>query len=203
MTTPLAPQPPLLIDRPRHDPRGASLHGRGLLRAAALALLGSALLTASAKVQVPLPPVPMTMQSLVVVLIGMAYGSRLGAATVLVYLAQGLVGLPVFAGPAAGPAYMAGPTGGYLLGFLPAAAGAGWLAERGWDRGLARVAAVMVLGHALILAPGVAWLAALVGGERAVAAGLVPFVAGTLVKSALGAAFVAAARPLLGRRAPS
>ena len=195
MTTPPA-LPGLLIDQLRH----ASWRARDLPRAAALVALGSLLLTASAKVQVPLPPVPVTMQSLVVLLLGMAYGSRLGVATVLAYLAQGLAGLPVFAGPAAGAAYMAGPTGGYLLGFLLAAACAGWLAERGWDRGPARVATVMVLGHALILASGVAWLAVLVGGERAVAAGLAPFIAGTLVKSALGTALVAAARPLLGRR---
>ena len=193
MTTSPALRPRLLTDHPRRT--------RSAVQAAALIVLGSLLITASAKVQVPLPPVPVTMQSLVVLLVGMAYGARLGAATVLAYLAQGLAGLPVFAGPMAGPAYMAGPTGGYLLGFLPAAACAGWLAERGWGRGPARAAAVMCLGHALILAPGVAWLATLLGGAKAVAAGLTPFLAGTLVKSALGTALVTVARPLLGRRA--
>ena len=88
---------------------------RDLARTAALVVLGSLLITASAKVQVPLWPVPVTMQSLVVLLVGMAYGTRLGAATVLAYLAQGLAGLPVFAGAGAGLAYVAGPTGGYLL----------------------------------------------------------------------------------------
>lgn len=81
----------------------------GLLTAATAAVLGSLLLAASAKVQVPFWPVPMTMQSMVVILLGMAYGSRLATATVLLYLLEGLAGLPVFAGPGAGPAYMAGP----------------------------------------------------------------------------------------------
>ena len=172
---------------------------RDLARTAALVVLGSLLITASDKVQVPLWPVPVTMQSLVVLLVGMAYGTRLGAATVLAYLAQGLAGLPVFAGAGAGLAYVAGPTGGYLLGFLLAAACAGWLAERGWDRGPARIAAVLCLGHALLFAPGVAWLAVLFGGSKAVAVGLTPFLAGSAVKVALGTALVAAAGPLLRR----
>ena len=174
---------------------------RGLARTAALVILGSLLITASAKVQAPLWPVPVTMQSLVVLLVGVAYGSRLGAATVLAYLAQGLAGLPVFAGAGAGPAYMAGPTGGFLLGFLLAATCAGCLAERGWNRSPARVAAVLCLGHALLFAPGVAWLAVLFGGSKAVAIGLTPFLAGSVVKVALGTALVAAAGPLL-RRGP-
>lgn len=172
---------------------------RGLARGAALIALGSLLITASAKVQAPLWPVPVTMQSLVVLLVGAAYGSRLGAAAVLAYLAQGMAGLPVFAGAGAGPAYMAGPTGGYLLGFLLAAACAGWLAERGWTRGLAGAAAIMCLGHVLLLAPGVAWLAVLFGGSKAVAVGLTPFLAGSAVKAALGTALVAACWPLFGQ----
>lgn len=161
---------------------------------AAKVLGGTAALALSAKVQVPLPPVPMTMQTLVVLLLGVAYGPRLGALTVAAYLLEGLAGLPVFAGAAAGPAYMAGPTGGYLLGFVPAAWAAGALAERGWARTLPRGFAAMLAGHALVFAPGVAWLAGFVGLERAVAAGLVPFLVGTVVKSALGAAVMAAGR---------
>ena len=175
---------------------------RGLARTAALVALGSLLITASAKVQMPLLPVPATMQSLVVLLVGAAYGSRLGAAAVLAYLAQGMAGLPVFAGTGAGPAYMAGPTGGYLLGFLLAATCTGWLAERGWTRSLAGVAAIMCFGHVLMLASGVAWLAVLFGGSKAVAVGLTPFLAGTLAKAALGTALVAAVRPLVKRAAP-
>ncbi len=105
-----------------------------LARNAALALAGALALALSAKVQVPFYPVPMTLQTLVVLTLSAAYGARLGAATVALYLAEGLLGLPVFASALAGPAYMAGPTGGYLAGFLAAAALIGFLAGRGWDR---------------------------------------------------------------------
>lgn len=175
------------------------------LRWVVLSLLGSLLLTASAKAQVPMWPVPMTMQSFVVLVIGMAYGPRLGAATVALYLAEGAVGLPVFAGTperGIGLAYMAGPTGGYLLGFLVAAAGMGWLAERGWDRTLPRAVAAMTIGTALLFAPGVAWLAVLVGWDKAIAAGLTPFLVGSLVKLALAAAVLPLAwRAVEGRGA--
>ena len=107
-----------------------------IARFAALAIGGALALAISAKTQVPFYPVPMTLQTLVVLAIGAAFGARLAAATVLLYLGEGLAGLQVFAGLAAGPAYMAGPTGGYLVGFLFAAALVGWLAERGWDRSL-------------------------------------------------------------------
>ncbi len=169
-------------------------------RSAALVLAGSLLLWASAKIQVPFWPVPATMQSLVVLLLGCAYGARLGAAAVLAYLAEGLVGLPVFAGAAAGPAYMAGPTGGYLAGFLLAAAATGWLAGRGWARGPARVALMLSVGHLLLFIPGVLWLAVLLGWTKAIAVGVTPFIAATLVKTGLGVALVAALPKLFGRR---
>ncbi len=172
----------------------------GLLTAAAAAVLGSLLLAASAKVQVPFWPVPMTMQSMVVILLGMAYGSRLATATVLLYLAEGLAGLPVFAGAGAGPAYMTGPTAGYLLGFVLAAGVTGWLAERGWDRSPVKAVAALAIGHALLFVPGVAWMAVLFGGEKAVALGLTPFLAATVLKTALGAAIMQAAWKVVARR---
>ncbi|MCW2242940.1 biotin transporter BioY [Azospirillum canadense] len=172
----------------------------GLVTAAAAAVLGSALLAVSAKVQVPFWPVPMTMQSMVVILLGMAYGSRLATATVLLYLLEGLAGLPVFAGAGAGPAYMAGPTAGYLLGFVLAAGVTGWLAERGWDRSPAKAVAALALGHALLFVPGVAWLAVLFGAEKAIAVGLTPFLAATVLKTALGAAIMQAAWTVVTRR---
>src|SRR5918995_2064791 len=150
-----------------------------LLRAAVLALLGSALLTLSAKVQVPFYPVPMTMQTLVVLLIGMAFGARLGVATVALYLAEGAVGLPVFAGTpekGIGLAYMVGPTGGYLLGFVLAAAIAGWMVER--RRDAAGLALAVVAGSVAIYAPGLLWLATFVGFGRALEPRLVPFLWG-------------------------
>jgi biotin transport system substrate-specific component len=173
------------------------------VRIAALTLLGSLALAASAKLQVPFYPVPMTMQSLVVLLLGMAFGWRLGAATVLLYLLEGAFGLPVFAGTpekGIGIAYMMGPTGGYLIGFVAAAALTGWLAERGWDRSLWRSAVALSLGHAVLFLTGLAWLAVYIGWPRAVAFGLMPFLAGTVVKTALGVALVRAGWAMLGRR---
>lgn len=166
--------------------------GTRLLKNVLLMIGGSLALAVSAKIQVLFWPVPITMQSMAVLLIGIAFGSRLGALTILAYLAEGVAGLPVFAGMVAGPAYLAGPTGGYLLGFLLGGAFAGWAAERGWSRDLSRTLPVMLLGHVLIFAPGTLWLAALMGWNKALAFGIAPFALATLLKSALGATIVAA-----------
>ncbi len=158
-------------------------------RHAALAVVGSLALWLSAKIQVPFWPVPMTLQTLVVLILGMAYGVRLGVATVLLYLAEGAAGLPVFAGTperGIGLAYMLGPTGGYLIGFVLAVALVGYLAERGWDRSVPGTALAMILGHVLLFLPGIAWLAVLLGWQRALELGLLPFVAATFLKTALG-----------------
>jgi biotin transport system substrate-specific component len=172
------------------------------IRALLLALAGSALLALSAKVQVPIPPVPMTLQTLVVLIIGATYGCRLGAATVLLYIAEGMLGLPVFANTppqVASPAYLLGPTGGYLAGYVAAALVMGLLAERGWDRSLGRVVVMMTIGHLVIFAFGLAWLAHLFGPAKAWAVGAAPFVAGTIVKTALAAALMKAAWTILRR----
>ncbi|WP_207539587.1 biotin transporter BioY [Sabulicella rubraurantiaca] len=165
-----------------------------ILRLALLALGGSLAIAASAQIQVPMQPVPMTMQSLVVLLVGIAYGPRLGAATVLLYLVEGVAGLPVFAGFRSGPAVLAGPTGGFLIGFIPAAALAGWLAAQGWARGSLRSVATFLAGHAVLFACGIVWLGLLIGFDRAVAVGFLPFLPGTAVKAALGVALLAALR---------
>jgi biotin transport system substrate-specific component len=177
-----------------------------LLRAVVLAVFGSLLLALSAKVQVPFWPVPMTMQTFVVLMLGAAYGWRLGGATVLLYLAEGALGLPVFAGAGAGPAYMMGPTGGYLAGFLVAAVATGFLVERGLvgrdgGRNLALLTLAMLIGHALILAPGVAWLALTIGWTKAVAVGLTPFWAATVLKTALAVAAVLGLDRVVGKAA--
>lgn len=173
-----------------------------LLRGVVLALVGSALLAISAKIQVPFWPVPQTMQTLVVLMIGMAFGSRLGLATVMLYLAEGAAGLPVFAGTpekGIGLAYMMGPTGGYLFGFALAAALVGWLAERGWDRGIVTTAAAMAIGNVVIYLPGVAWLSAAIGFEKAVLYGMQPFLLGDAAKLVLAALAMPAAWKLLKR----
>ena len=160
--------------------------GNRALRGLVLAVLGSLVLWASAKVQVPFYPVPMTLQSAAVLLIGVAYGWRLAAGTVLLYLAQGALGLPVFAGTpekGIGLPYMLGPTGGYLLGFVLAAGIVGWVAERSrhW---LATVGGLLVATAAIYL-PGVLWLAGFVGAEKAVALGFLPFLLGDALKLTL------------------
>jgi biotin transport system substrate-specific component len=159
------------------------------VRAIVLALIGTALLTLSAKIQVPFWPVPMTMQTFVVLVLGMAYGWRLAGATVLLYLAQGALGLPVFAA-GGGIAYFAGPTAGYLVGFLLAAVAVGWLAEHGWDRSVPRTLGAMLIGTGIIFACGIAWLSTLIGVAQAIGAGLVPFLLGEAVKIALATAIV-------------
>jgi|SRR5450631_352875 biotin transport system substrate-specific component len=172
------------------------------LRHAVLMAIGSVLLTLSAKVQIPFWPVPMTMQTYVVVVLGMAYGTRLGGATVLFYLAQGALGLPVLAGTperGIGLAYMVGPTGGYLVGFVIAAALAGELAARSWDRGFARTLLAMALAHLVIFVPGVTWLATSIGWERAFAVGVVPFIGATVAKTLLGVVTMPLAWRLVGR----
>ncbi len=158
------------------------------IRLAILALAGSALLTLSAKVQVWPGPVPVTMQTFVILVLGMTYGWRLGGATLLLYLAEGAIGLPVFA-KGGGIAYFSGPTGGYLVGFVLAAVAAGWLAERGWDRRPATTALAMLAGNIVIYVPGLLWLGMIVGWDKPVLEwGLYPFLLGDAVKLALAAA---------------
>jgi biotin transport system substrate-specific component len=174
----------------------------GALRVAILVALGTAVLALSAKINLPLPYVPMTLQTLVVLVIGAAYGWRLGAVTVAVYLAEGATGLPVFAGPMGGLAPLMGPTSGYLIGFVAAAFATGWLSERGWDRSMLLLFAAMAIGHIIILGCGFAWLAfgMKLGVGKAWSVGIAPFVAASLIKNALGAALVPAIRRTFDRR---
>ena len=162
-----------------------------ILRKVILALAGTALLTLSAKIQVPFYPVPMTMQTFMVLTLGMAYGWRLGGATLLLYLAEGAMGLPVFAGTpekGIGVAYMLSGTGGYLIGFVLAAALCGWLAERGWDRRFITTALALLIGNILIYVPGLLWLGGLFGWDKPILEwGLTPFLLGDLTKLLLAA----------------
>jgi biotin transport system substrate-specific component len=174
----------------------------GALRAIVLVVAGTALLTLSAKIRLPLPYVPMTLQTLVVLLIGAAYGWRLGVTTVIAYLGEGAAGLPVFAGSVGGLAPLVGPTAGYLFGFVAAALITGWLSERGWDRSVPRLFVAMGIGHIVILAAGFAWLAfgVRLGVDKAWQVGLVPFIAGSVIKNALGAVLIPAIRRIVDRR---
>lgn len=160
-----------------------------------LVLAGTALLALAAKITVPFWPVPMTLQTLAVFLISAVYGRNLAVATLLTYLVQGAIGMPVFA-TGAGLAYMAGPTGGYLAGFVVAAAIVGHAADKGLDRKLFVMFGAMMLGEVAILALGAAWLAVLMGAEKALAFGVGPFIVTDVVKIALAAVTLRAARSL-------
>jgi biotin transport system substrate-specific component len=154
---------------------------------AALVVFGSLLLAVSAQFKIPLYPVPVTGQTLVVLLIGMTYGPRLGGITLAAYLFEGALGLPVFAGGAAGAAVLMGPTAGYLFGFLLAAIAMGYLAERGMGRTVVSTIAAMVIGNCVIYLCGALWLANFIGFDQAIAAGVVPFLNGDALKLVVAA----------------
>ncbi len=159
-----------------------------------LIVAGSVLIAASARVEIPLPYtlVPITGQTFAILLIAALFGARRGAATVLAYLAEGAAGLPVFAGGAAGVFHLFGPTGGYLLGFVPAAFIVGWLAQRGWDRRFSTSALAMIIGTLVLFIPGLIWYSFFVGPQNVLAAGLLPYIPGAIVKIALATALLPA-----------
>ena len=169
-----------------------------LLAMALLVIGGSLALTVSAHVKIPFYPVPVTMQTMVVLLIGMSYGPRLGALTIAAYLAQGAMGMPVFAG-GAGLLYMAGPTGGYLAGFLAAAFVMGALAQRGWGKTVVSTALAMLIGTIVIYTLGVAWLSNLFGFGVGIKAGLLPFLYGDALKIVIAAGIMPYAWSLVSK----
>ena len=161
---------------------------RSWLLDAVLVVLFSAFVALTAQVEIPLWPVPLTLQTLGVLFTGAVLGSRRGALALLLYLTEGTLGLPVFAGGASGVGYMLGPTGGYLVGFVVAAGVVGWLAQRGWDRRLVWAAVAMVIGNVIIYVCGVAWLAVFLGDLwGALVKGMLLFVVGDLIKIAVAA----------------
>ena len=169
---------------------------RRALRDALLVLGSTGLLALSSQAAIPLPftPVPVTMQTLAVLLIGMVLGSRRGALSVLLWLGEGAVGLPVFATGLF--------TGGYLVGFVAAAALVGWLAERRWDRRPGTTVAAMAIGTLVIYAFGVAWLSLFVGFGAALVQGVLPFLLGDALKIAAATAALPLAWSRLGRARP-
>jgi len=167
-----------------------------------LVAFGVAALAVAAKIKVPFWPVPITMQTFVVLIIGAAYGLRLGVGTVLAYLAIGALGFDVFTSSSAeanGISYMMGSTGGYLVGFALAAGLLGVLARAGWDRSVGRMALALLLGNIAIYVPGLLWLGHLYGWEKPILEwGLYPFLAGDALKLALAALLLPAAWRMVG-----
>jgi biotin transport system substrate-specific component len=159
------------------------------------------LLVASAYISINLPfsPVPITGQTFGILLIAMTLGRVRATAVVVAYLLEGAAGLPVFAGGAFGAQHLVGPTGGYLLGFLGAAFVVGALADKGWDRSYVRSIISITLGHAIVFACGLVWLAQFVPTEGLLAAGLTPFLIGTAIKTGLAAMCLPTAWRLIAR----
>jgi biotin transport system substrate-specific component len=185
-------------------PAGVNPWIRNLL----LVLIGVGILTASAKISVPFWPVPMTLQTFAIMFIAAAYGSRLGVATVVAYLAAGFAGIPVFAYAAAGPSYFLGTTGGFLIGFIIAVYIVGWAADRGWDRSTLKIGAAMIVGDAIVFLLGfiwLAWFAQLSSGATGIGAasawtnGVANYLLGDALKIAIAALAVPAGWALLNK----
>ncbi len=173
------------------------------LRHGALVAGGIALLALSAKVAVPMWPVPITMGTFAVLALGAAYGPRLGLVTILGYMLLGALGFDVFAGSAevSGLAYMMGGTGGYLLGFVLATVLLGYGSTKGWDRSVLKMAGLLLAANALIYLPGLAWLSALydMSAVKAIEVGMLPYLIGDAVKLGLVALLLPSAWKLLKR----
>ena len=191
----------------------ATLGQEGLLRKALLVLGGTLFIALAAKVSIPLWPAPMSLQTLAILMVGFSFGSRLGAVTVLAYLAQGALGLPMFTpSTLPGLAAFTGPTAGFLVGFVGMAWLAGFAAERGLARGVIGTAICGIVISALLYIPGVAWPMAVAGplgveagwvglGAASVWAGFVaPFLLGDAIKAVLAALIVTGAWAALSRR---
>ena len=177
-----------------------------------LAILGSALVALAAQVSVPMLPVPMTLQTLVVLAVGGAYGARLGAGTLALYALEGAVGLPVFANFQAGLFLPTGEiiaSGGYIIGFILAAGLVGYLVEKGWGASILKLCAAMLIGAAVLYIPGLLWLVGWLGVIKgmdatsaitvALTSGMLPFIPGDIIKAILAALAFPAAFSLLGR----
>jgi biotin transport system substrate-specific component len=186
-----------MADRVLIEAIGPASGSAARLKEAALVALGVMLLAVSAKISVPMWPVPVTMGTFAVLTLGAAYGPRLGLTTIIVYLAIGASGFDVFAGSSAtdnGIAYMLGGTGGYLAGYVLATLLLGAAARRGWDRARGRMALALLAGNAVIYIPGLLWLGQLYGWDQPILAwGLWPFLVGDALKLGLAALLLPAA----------
>ncbi len=172
-----------------------------LLKQAGLVAFGVLFIAALAQLRIQIGPVPITGQTLGVLLIGAGYGLRLGSFTALSYLLAGGLGLGIFQGGASGWAYLAGPTGGYLIGFVLAATLVGYLAQRGWDKRVSTTALAMLLGNLVIYAAGLLWLSRFAPDwTTTLQWGLIPFIPGDIIKLGLAAALLPFAWRLSGHR---
>ncbi len=179
----------LAIGRPTLADR---LFARGVVMDIVLVAAGAALTAIAAQVAVPLWPVPITGQTLAVLLVGSSLGALRGTLAMLLYAVLGMVGLPVFSDASSGMGVILGPTGGYIVGFVFAAAFTGWIAQRSWDRRILRSLLAFAGGTVVTFAIGLPWLAIALGLnlEQTLAGGLYPFIIGGIVKAVIAASVV-------------
>lgn len=175
-----------------------------LAKEAAMVVAGIAILAIAAKIKVPMWPVPITMGTFAVLTLGAAYGPRLGLTTIIGYMIIGALGFDVFAGSSAekfGLTYMMGGTGGYLVGYVLATFALGFLARKGWDRSMGKMALAMLVGNVIIYVPGLLWLVQLYGLDSPILEwGLTPFLVGDAIKLALAALIVPGVWKLIGSK---
>lgn len=182
---------------------GVALAPLDWTRSVSLAVAFSLLTALAAQMVIPIGPVPITGSTFAVLLTGALLGSRLGAVSMIIYLFEGAIGLPFFYGGHGGLVHMFGPTGGYLFAFPAAAFITGAFAENGWDRRFATAVAAMAIGSLVILSSGWAWFAVVTNSSPLIAfkAGVMPHLAGDVIKILLAAAVLPSGWALLKRRA--
>ena len=178
------------------------IRARSYVQKSIFVVAGTLVLALASQISVPMVPVPVTMQTFAVTIIGALYGWRLGALTVLAWLGEAMIGLPVLANGGFGLAAFVGPTAGYLVAFPLMAALVGFVTERGvsgerWIAGFA----LHLAANILCLALGWAWLSGIIGAEKAWIAGVLPFILGAALKSALAAAALRAIAMRSGKSA--
>ena len=188
----LAPRRSVLADR---------VLPRSLTVDLALVVGGAALTAALAQVAIPLWPVPITGQTLAVLLVGSSLGATRGALSMVLYALLGALGAPIFSDASGGMGVLFGATGGYIVGFVLAAAFTGWLAQRRWERGLVRGMLAFIAGSAVVFLVGLPWLQVSLGltWPQTLAGGLYPFIIGGVVKAVIAALVLRGAWALVGR----
>ena len=193
----LAASRPVLVDR---------LSSRSIVADLGFIAAGTALTAAAAQISIPMWPVPITGQTFAVLLVGTSLGAMRGALSMVLYIALGAFGLPIFTAGKSGLAYIAGPTGGYLIGFVLAAIVVGWLAQRQWDRKVVGAFVSFLVGSIVIYAVGLPWLSVALGQlgrpndvAATLQAGLYPFIPGDILKAAAAGALLPLTWKLVNR----
>jgi biotin transport system substrate-specific component len=193
----LAASRPVLVDR---------LGSRSIVADLGFIAAGTALTAAAAQISIPMWPVPITGQTFAVLLVGTSLGAMRGALSMVLYMALGAFGLPIFTAGKSGLAYIAGPTGGYLIGFVLAAIVVGWLAQRQWDRKVVGAFVSFLVGSVVIYSVGLPWLSVALGQlgrpndlAATLQAGLYPFIPGDILKAAAAGALLPLTWKLVNR----